>query len=146
MIQTLEGLDEKRIRLEKELESLQAKIHDTGDDFNDLIYLIEDLVTSKDMLATRQRLQGRLRVLLDSIVILISKHKSAAGHHGYCMDKRAIVELRFRTGKYRQFSVLYSAQAMDIEWSRENQGTITKLPAKFDRTDPAATIPAPKSA
>jgi hypothetical protein len=97
---------------------------------------------AKERREIRERLQARIRVLVESVYLLISTHPKTTKRHGYHMDKRAIVEIRFRNGRYRQFCVNYAAGDFQFqEW--ETGGSLTKLPTGFDASDPQATLTQP---
>jgi DNA invertase Pin-like site-specific DNA recombinase len=140
----LEKVKAKRRELEKEVESLQGQVVvNTESSLEDLHDLIDAMNTSKNVLEVRERLQSKLRLMIEKIAVLFSLHKrDGEKRSGYQYVRKAVIEVYFRSGLVRQIHVWADGgkgvYTPELDLARTSR--LTNLPTEFHRNDPACTL------
>ncbi len=142
----IEGMAEQEGTLLATIEVLRAKnSNDKQAVLSDVFEIVDEMVKvrlsgdKKALHYLRERLQGSIRRLLESVYLLIATMKAEVRRPGYHMEKRLVAELRFRSGKTRQFALRYHCgEVTFVDW--EPLCSLTELPNDFKRNDPGAIL------
>ncbi|MBM4073065.1 MAG: hypothetical protein FJ271_29695 [Planctomycetes bacterium] len=107
LVSLLEAKEREKAALQTRLDTIRAKEStDTPRAFADVYALLAH--KDVDTLEFRQKLSGKIRVLVSAINVKLGVTKREGKVRGYQYDRTADVSVQFRNGQTRDFNLLYT--------------------------------------